>query len=99
MIEARTMALRLTDPDLDFWVDVPLRQFGGAWLAADRWADVEKKARAFAKKGLGSARREATGDQQGLGLAGPPTSSEVHARLASWSPVGLRGESGIGGCR
>ena len=29
----RLTALRLTDPELDFWVDVRLRQFGGAWLA------------------------------------------------------------------
>ncbi len=25
--------LRLADPDLDFWVDVRLRQFDGRWLA------------------------------------------------------------------
>lgn len=28
------MALRLTDPDLDFWVEVRLCQFDGTWLAA-----------------------------------------------------------------
>lgn len=27
-------ALRLTDPELDFWVDIQLRQFGRTWLAA-----------------------------------------------------------------
>jgi len=26
--------LRLTDPELDFWVDVHLRQFGEIWMAA-----------------------------------------------------------------
>ena len=30
----RLTELRLTDPELDFWVDVRLRQFGGTWLAA-----------------------------------------------------------------
>lgn len=25
--------LRLTHPELDFWVDVRLREFGGGWLA------------------------------------------------------------------
>lgn len=25
--------LLLTDPDLDFWVDVRLREFDGRWLA------------------------------------------------------------------
>lgn len=30
----RLIALRLTDPELDFRVDVRLRQFGGTWLAA-----------------------------------------------------------------
>ena len=30
----RLTALRLTDPELDFWVDVRLCQFGGTWLAA-----------------------------------------------------------------
>ena len=30
----RLTLLRLTDPELDFWVDLRLRQFGGRWLAA-----------------------------------------------------------------
>lgn len=28
-----TRHLRLTHPDLDFWVDVRLREWGGRWLA------------------------------------------------------------------
>jgi hypothetical protein len=32
--KARIIELRLTDPDLDFWVDTRLCQFGGTWLAA-----------------------------------------------------------------
>jgi hypothetical protein len=34
LTEARITALRLTDPELDFWVDVQLRRFGGKWLAS-----------------------------------------------------------------
>ncbi|HLX33731.1 MAG TPA: hypothetical protein VKR30_00645 [Candidatus Limnocylindrales bacterium] len=33
MIEAHITPFRLTDPELDFWVDVRLRQFGDTWLA------------------------------------------------------------------
>ena len=28
--------LRLVHPDLDFWIDVRLRQFDGRWLAVGR---------------------------------------------------------------
>ena len=31
--------LRLTHPDLDFWVDVRLREFDGRWLAVADLAD------------------------------------------------------------
>jgi hypothetical protein len=36
----RLIALRLTDPDLDFWVDVRLRQFGRTWMATADLADT-----------------------------------------------------------
>lgn len=28
----RLIALRLSDPELDFWVDIRLRQFGRTWM-------------------------------------------------------------------
>ncbi len=31
--------LRLTHPDLDFWIDVRLREFDGRWLAVADLAD------------------------------------------------------------
>ncbi len=31
--------LRLTHPDLDFWIDVRLREFDGRWLAVAHLAD------------------------------------------------------------
>lgn len=31
--DATMRHLRLTHPDLDFWIDVRLRDFGGRWLA------------------------------------------------------------------
>jgi hypothetical protein len=31
--------LRLTHPDLDFWIDVRLREFDGRWLAVADVAD------------------------------------------------------------
>lgn len=36
----RLTALRLTDPELDFWIDVRLRHFGGRWLAVADLADT-----------------------------------------------------------
>lgn len=32
--------LRLTHPDLDFWIDVRLREFDGRWLAVADLADT-----------------------------------------------------------
>ncbi len=34
------MSLRLTDPELDFWVDLRVRQFGGCWLAVSDLAST-----------------------------------------------------------
>lgn len=34
LTEACITTLRLTDPVLDFWVEIRLRRIGGAWLAA-----------------------------------------------------------------
>jgi hypothetical protein len=43
---------RLTHPDLDFWVDVRLREFDGKWLAVADLADEPEI-------GLGEDRHEA----------------------------------------
>jgi hypothetical protein len=32
--------LRLTHPELDFWIDVRLREFGGKWLAVADLAEA-----------------------------------------------------------
>jgi len=47
--------LRLTDPALDFWVDVRLRSWGDRWLAV---ADIAGES----EVGLGRSAREALGN-------------------------------------
>jgi hypothetical protein len=44
--------LRLTHPDLDFWIDVRVREFDGRWLAVADLADVPEV-------GTGDTAREA----------------------------------------
>lgn len=36
----RPIALRLSDPEVDFWVDIRLRQFGRTWMATADLADT-----------------------------------------------------------
>ncbi len=36
----RMQCLRLTHPELDFWIDVRIREFEGCWLAVADLADT-----------------------------------------------------------
>lgn len=64
--------LRLTHPDLDFWIDVRLREFDGRWLAVADLADTPDV-------GLGETAEEALrGALASLGGAFP---DELTARV------------------
>jgi hypothetical protein len=69
--------LRLTHPDLDFWIDVRLREVDGRWLAVADLADE-------AEIGLGETAEEALrGALESLG----PLSDDL---VAMKRPSGLR---------
>jgi hypothetical protein len=52
--QPRVQHLRLTDPDLEFWIDVHLAELNGRWLAVADLADTPER-------GLGTGPEEALG--------------------------------------
>ena len=71
--------LRLTHPELDFWVDVRLREWDGKWLAVADFAGEPDV-------GTGTDPREAL--RQSLQALGPRFADE----LAASARLGLPGE-------
>ncbi len=65
--------LRLTHPDLDFWVDVRVREFLGRWLAVAVLADEPEV-------GLGWTPQDAVAEA--LSLLSDDLASEMAARAA-----------------
>jgi hypothetical protein len=67
--------LRLTHPQLDFWIDVRLREFDGRWLAVADLADTPEL-------GMGMTPSEAL--QSALNRLGPTLARQLadRARLA-----------------
>jgi hypothetical protein len=77
----------LTHPELDFWVDVRMREFDGRWLAV---ADLAGES----DVGTGTKPREAL--RETLTALGPRLAEELAAgaeldeRAAGWEVIGLR---------
>jgi hypothetical protein len=72
--------LRLTHPDLDFWIDVRVRKFDGRWLALADLADEPDL-------GTGTHPREAL--REALMALGPRLATELarRAELAGHGPA------------
>lgn len=66
--------LRLTHPDLDFWVDVRLREWIGRWLAVADLAD---------EPDVGTGDDPQTAIRGALAALGEPYASEMAAELAT----------------